>query len=54
MKRALVFLCSLLLCAVVSAQQQIVDNYKGEFIGRSFAVEGIPQRHVNALCTDGN
>ena len=54
MKRALIVLCTLLLCAVCGAQQQFVDNYKGQFIGRSFEVEGIPHHHVNALCTDGN
>ena len=54
MKRALVLSLCLLLCTGIRAQQQIVENYKGDFVGRSFSVEGIPQRHVNALCTDGD
>ena len=44
----------LLLCTGIRAQQQIIQNLEGQFVGRSFAVDGIPQRHVNALCTDGN
>ena len=31
-----------------------MENYKGNFVGRNFSVEGIPQRQVNALCTDGD
>ena len=54
MKRLLLLLLGVLLCASANAQQQIVENFKGQFIGRSFAVEGIPERHVNALCTDGD
>lgn len=54
MKKTLFLFLSLLFCSGLGAKQQIVENFKGEFIGRSFAVEGIPQRQVNALCTDGN
>lgn len=54
MKRNLLFVFCLLLCAHMSAQQQIVQNYKGEFVKGSFAVEQISQYHVNALCTDGD
>ena len=54
MKRNLLFVFCLLLCANLSAQQQIVQNYKGEFVKGSFAVEQISQYHVNALCTDGD
>ena len=54
MRRAILLFVFLSLCAGLGAQQQIVENRKGQFIGRSFPVEGIPQRHVNALCTDGD
>ena len=54
MRRALLLIVCLMMCTFAGAQRQIVENFKGQFIGRSFAVEGIPQRHVNALCTDGN
>ncbi len=54
MRRTLLLLLGLLLCAGLRAQQLSVDNFRGQFVGQCFAVEGIPQRHVNALCTDGN
>lgn len=54
MRRALAIALCLLLCTGIRAQRQIVQNFKGQFIGRSFTVEGIPSKHVNALCTDGD
>lgn len=54
MRKSLLIVFCLLLCAGLSAQQQIVENYRGTFVGRSFSVEGIPFTHVNALCTDGD
>lgn len=54
MRRVLTIAMCLLLCTGIRAQRMVVDNYRGNFVGRSFSVEGIPLHHVNALCTDGD
>ena len=54
MRKIVLSIIGLLLCVGLGAQQQIVENFKGDFIRGAFSVKGIPQFHVNALCTDGN
>ena len=54
MKKILIAFSALLVCAGLSAQTVLLDNYNGEFIKSVKSSDAIPKWNVNALYLDGD